>query len=446
MTRAQFRESLLDKTLAWARGIPLYASLWPEDASLTGMQLLETLPTVDKALVQSSGPESLHPGRVASILLHTTGTSGTPFVRYRSEEELAAIAEYAARVQLAFASERSPNLTTFSLLDPTVHGGSLPSHPGRRVSIGISTPASLMAAMDLLSSEPLFPDQATTPVSLIGRPTQLLVLAVAMQEVGQSLTGRILEVASTGDHLTASTRSALERLLPAARIVNRYGLSEVFGGATQCQLCGFMHFDPHVIPEILSESSDKGDDDGRPPFGELVLTELYPFSQLQPLVRYRTRDMFARHEVPCSSDFGYEFLGRAAAASASVEQTPQLVYAPSRLRDLLESSGDIGRRNLSGAGSGRYFGLTLGEPLADVLVDLGSRRIVIGVALSCSPILYPALSENVATWLRREWPAVDPWLKRFLDEGASLNISTSDVSDSLGPSPLRLRQQMGIGE
>ena len=68
----------------------------------------------------------------------------------------------------------------------------------------------------------------------------------------------------------------------------------------ECVACSHYHFPPSVLPEI------DGDD-----IGELILSSLYPFSQVQLFLRYRTGDLLRRHEI-CSlyDDYGYSFVGR----------------------------------------------------------------------------------------------------------------------------------------
>jgi hypothetical protein len=90
-----------------------------------------------------------------------------------------------------------------------------------------------------------------------------------------------------------------------ARLIERFSLSEIFGGATlRADLDAFV-LDPYVVGEIV-------DEDGRPvaagEAGELVMTELYPLVQMQPLIRYRTGDVVQR--VEGGADLALRWWGR----------------------------------------------------------------------------------------------------------------------------------------
>lgn len=91
-----------------------------------------------------------------------------------------------------------------------------------------------------------------------------------------------------GGYLSAGLASHLRTAFPGATIVERYSLAEIFGGATRTQASGSFVSDPHVLGEVLDEQ-DRAVDHGA--VGELTLTELYPFVQMQPLIRYRTGDL-----------------------------------------------------------------------------------------------------------------------------------------------------------
>ena len=87
-----------------------------------------------------------------------------------------------------------------------------------------------------------------------------------------------------------------------------YGLSEVVGSESRsCPVCGAYHFFQPVITEVVDLVSGVPIQDG---VGELLLTELTPYAQLQLLVRYRTGDLVEIAPRCMISPFGIRFRGR----------------------------------------------------------------------------------------------------------------------------------------
>jgi hypothetical protein len=103
-------------------------------------------------------------------------------------------------------------------------------------------------------------------------------------------------VVSYSQYLTENWRRRLEDTW-GAPVVDRFGISEVFSGASQCLNCGWYHFEPFVIPEVIGRNSCEVLLEGA---GLLALTALFPFQQAQPLVRYLTGDLVdVTHELSC---------------------------------------------------------------------------------------------------------------------------------------------------
>src|SRR5262249_30793939 len=106
-------------------------------------------------------------------------------------------------------------------------------------------------------------------------------------EYPNGLETHLKYLVSFGEYVTAKWRSAYAEIW-GCPLIDRYSLSEVFGGATQSPVCGWYHFDPFVIPEVVSNRTKKPIAEG---IGYLLLTALYPFQEAQPLVRYFTGDL-----------------------------------------------------------------------------------------------------------------------------------------------------------
>jgi phenylacetate-coenzyme A ligase PaaK-like adenylate-forming protein len=90
----------------------------------------------------------------------------------------------------------------------------------------------------------------------------------------------------TGDYLSQAQRAYLGSF-GGATVVNRYSLTEAVGGATELGGESDFRFDPQIVPDL----------DFLPRDGlhaaELRITVLYPFLQAQPLIRYKTDDVFS---------------------------------------------------------------------------------------------------------------------------------------------------------
>jgi hypothetical protein len=104
-------------------------------------------------------------------------------------------------------------------------------------------------------------------------------------------------VQTYGAFLTDRWRRRLSSTF-GSRIVNSYGVSEVIAGvAAECEACGWFHFPPTVIAEVIDPfSPSRLIPEG---YGELVLTALLPFNAYQPMIRFRTGDIVRVQQATC---------------------------------------------------------------------------------------------------------------------------------------------------
>jgi hypothetical protein len=136
---------------------------------------------------------------------------------------------------------------------------------------------------------------------------QMLFLTSYLLEHG--IDPREFEIKSinvVGGYLTKRGREYLHNVWGAI-IFDRFSLTESAGGATRCHSCGHFHLDPHVIGEVLDSDTDEPLIEG---IGRLVLTQLYPFVQMQPLIRYDTGDLVRRIQSDCHRALTFEFAGK----------------------------------------------------------------------------------------------------------------------------------------
>ncbi len=92
-----------------------------------------------------------------------------------------------------------------------------------------------------------------------------------------------------GQYISAVWRRRYTEYWGAA-VVDRFALSEAFGGATEDPETGWYLFDPCCFPEVVALDTRRRISEG---IGELLLTPLFPFQQGLPLIRYATGDLVA---------------------------------------------------------------------------------------------------------------------------------------------------------
>ncbi|WP_410539947.1 hypothetical protein [Streptomyces sp. KL2] len=334
----RFRSRLLGPTLESAREIPFYARHW-EGRELS----LEQLPTVTKKQLLDDLASTLRPGGVPANVGHSTGTTGRPFFRVRGREEIKAYSEYLRSVRTATAAHRGrpvPPMLQISGAPITIHGSVLPVETDdMRLAVDLFSTEGLAASVDLLTSPSLALLGEGFQRVLSASPGGAILLTQELIQRGTPTRELGIEVISVYNSALLPGQRALLREHWEARLVERFSMSEVLGGATLCYDCGHHHLDPVVVAEVLRTDGDEPATD----VGELVLTELHPFSQLQPMIRYRTGDIVRRAQSPClPNELTFDYVGRARASVLcdgelllgeievleAVEDVPGLAHAP----------------------------------------------------------------------------------------------------------------------
>ncbi|MER7674457.1 hypothetical protein ABTY61_39175 [Kitasatospora sp. NPDC096128] len=346
--KTRIRNKLVPGTIEHARAIPYYRELWADRPGATAVGTvadLTALPVVGKYEPAGGMAVVGHPDRTPSVLMHSSGTTGHPFTRYRSAEEVQELSALLSSLN-ARARERMDEarpIVHLSTISKRHHGNSIGALAVERsVTLGLLSERDLVKALGLLRRPQLFPDLTDPLIQLSGTPDDLVVLAHAVQEAGLLDQLRPRTVTALADYLTDGHRDFLAACFPDARIVHRYSLSEVVGGATRCERCGLFHFDVHVVPQVLSLDGEQSLTSG---VGRLVLTELFPFSQYQPFIRYDTGDLVEVFESPCEpGEVSVALVGRRAhipLVEHAGRQVP--VFRPIALRGALESLPELQR-------------------------------------------------------------------------------------------------------
>jgi phenylacetate-coenzyme A ligase PaaK-like adenylate-forming protein len=149
-------------------------------------------------------------------------------------------------------------------------------------------------------------------------------------------------IAPTGWLITRHLWKLLEDLW-GSTIVDRFCVPEVHGDAKFCKLCKGYHFDFTVIPEVVHPLTLLPIKDG---IGALILTDLYPFNQARPLIRYWIGDFFEIKSARCNlNEPSYIFKGRTIHTIYWVdgEKVYYLLF-PTDVVQILDEFPDIARK------------------------------------------------------------------------------------------------------
>ena len=420
--KSRLRERLLPRTLEHAREIPYYRELWGESAVHDGDGLAD-LPVIGKAAPAGGAAAVRHPGLTPAVLLHSSGTTGAPFVRYRSQEEIAAFSELLQRLSDGARQRMGDDrpIVHFTTISKRHHGGVLNVVAvDRTVTLSLMNDKDLAKAVALLGRPEFFPGLKDPVVQFSGSPDDLVILAHTLARSGLNEALAPRTVTAVADYLSELQRAYLADVFPTARIVERYTMSEVAGGATRCPSCRLLHFDAHVRPEVVSLDSDRPVTEG---VGRMVFTELYPFSQYQPLVRYDTGDLV--EAVPGGGDscepgeLSAGMVGRRALTPLVSHRGRTVpVFRPIPLREALEASPAVARAPMYG-GMRLYDVIPGSAPLCrPEFVPGAPDRLELTVVTAFAPHLYPDHTEAVRAELASAVLAGCPELAELVRDGA----------------------------
>lgn len=223
----------------------------------------------------------------AALVSHTTGTTGQVTWRHRTQREAAVIAHLFGR------GETTQGQSPFGIaIRYHRHGMEMPM-PGRStmVAVSLSEDVDLHQIVELLEVGAVLHGVRRHPEILAGGGMDVALIAHALVSCGMTEPAARIKQVFVGGHLPAAIRASISTALPNAAISSHYSLAEVFGGASATADGSEYLTEAHVIAEVL-------DEDGAPTpegsLGELAFTEVFPFVQAQPLVRYLTGDIVER--------------------------------------------------------------------------------------------------------------------------------------------------------
>jgi phenylacetate-coenzyme A ligase PaaK-like adenylate-forming protein len=300
---------LLDRTLAHAREHTRYYRRgafrdWRPRAYDEAPDL-DRLPLLRRETVVEHFEEFLADDVTLRSVCHTSGTTGTPLDLYKSHEEIEFLqAYYRELIRPAVESMASRPLV---LLLPNVnHGVPVPMPSVGMTFVGGVTDDTLIQDARRLLGQTFRRKGYDSRISILtGLPHHVLLLTSYLMEQGvdpRELGLRSITV--TGGFLSMNWIGFLEEAWGC--IVNdRFTLTEAIGGASRVPGTDIFELDPHLVGEVVDPDTERRTDH---PVGLLVLTNLYPFVQMQPFIRYTVGDLVRRvpHHVPLR----FQFLGK----------------------------------------------------------------------------------------------------------------------------------------
>lgn len=217
--------------------------------------------------------------------VHTGGSSGRPLVFPKTAAEENFIHDFFSRARIGREAElvRGIRFTT------PYHGHETPVPvPAWFHKISVFDRGGFNFARKLLSRSWDAPGVAEECTVIAG--AERFVRAFTLDCESSGLDGTATQIAfllTNGQYISAVWRRRYAKYW-GATVVDRFALTEAFGGATEDPATQWYLFDPYCFPEVVALDTRQPISEG---IGELVLTPLYPFQQGLPLIRYATGDL-----------------------------------------------------------------------------------------------------------------------------------------------------------
>jgi phenylacetate-coenzyme A ligase PaaK-like adenylate-forming protein len=338
------KRKFFELTLSNALKTPFYQAHWSQiDLKKVTVDSLHKLPLVTKDEIRNAGPSAQIREGLRANEVFTMGTTGVPLVTVRGEREQKFIRQYFNSLH-----DKKPahaKLLRGLKINNPYHGSHI-AVPARIHChrIGIYDIGSFSHGRKVLTNLHSDENVESHCTMLIGLERCLRAFTTDTQRLfPQGLRTHLDYVISYGEYLTQKWRRLFEETW-TCKVVDKFSLSEVFGGATQSPICGWLHFDPFVIPEVVSLNTLESITEG---IGVLVLTTLYPFQEAQPLIRYITNDLVEVTHTNSSKSgvLAIKPLGRAQ-YGVPLLGTDRWLLTPASILEVIDAAPEIKRRPL----------------------------------------------------------------------------------------------------
>lgn len=435
----KLRKDLLPPTLKNAVGLAFYQELW-RDVPLDAIQELcdlHRLPTVDKAKYSASFMFDRQSLANSALITHTTGTTGELTWRHRTSSEAAVIQQL-----FGLANRRQDDVNSHPTPLALVvqygrHGMGMPM-PGtaRCFPIALSDDVELNQALATLSASFHFGDGDLRPTILAGGVHHLAILAQAWLERGgrkETLSFKVLQVLGYTD---PGLYAFLMDVFDGPELLENYSMTEIFGSASRRWPSRFFVLDPHVIGEVVDEDGLSVEVGG---VGELTLTELYPFVQGQPLIRYRTGDIVKLVSNDDQQGMRFELWGRRQTCiGLDVCGRKEWVLGFTQIADWISRNPMCARSSVRPHLS--VSDTNLGEPCCALSWNSVAHEIDLAVGVAFNPWLHPEAASRLVnefcTMLRDSAPG--------LRAGPAIRLSLHGVPKPVSDFPLYCRDNPGL--
>ncbi len=338
--RNVLQKFLLERTLNHARRHTIYyrqnayaelLSTKPEDPPV-----LDNLPLLRRATVVENFDDFIADDVTIRSVCHTSGTTGTPLDLYKSHEEIAFIQAYYVHLFRPIVASL-PSLPLVMTLPNMHHGVPVPM-PGIGMSFvaGVTDDTLIKDACRVLQTTFHLKGYDSRISILSGLDHHILLLTSYLIE--QGINPRDLKL--SGVTITGGfvARNWIQFLADSwgCMVNDRFTLTEAIGGASRMHGTDVFEIDPHLVAELVDPDTENP---ATTPVGLLVLTNLYPFVQMQPLIRYTVGDLIRR--IPSDGPMRFQFLGKVKNCISWVrEGRREWLLFSARLNDLLNQLPD----------------------------------------------------------------------------------------------------------
>ncbi len=391
---------------------------------------LESIPVLRRETVVENFDDFIADDVTVRSVCHTSGTTGTPLELYKSFEEIDFIQRYYWLLFKPLVDSMESRPLVFSM--PNVnHGVPVPMPSIGMTFVGGVTDDTLVADACRVLHSTFRHRSYDSRVSIVtGLPHHVLLLTSYLHE--QGIDPRSLElrgVTITGGFLATNWIEFLAESW-GCLVHDRFTLTEAIGGASRIPLTDVYELDPHIVGEIVDPDADEPADD---PVGLLVLTNLFPFVQMQPLIRYTVGDLVRK--VPGPGPLRFQFLGKARNCVSWVRNgRREWLLFSTALNEIVSRFPDVNVHEwFSNVRS--LHDRTIGSmPIVSVTHDLESERPAIRVAVELR--YAPHTRRARVDELRK---AIVGWLRQTPDTALALRVDRGELAldvELVGPGAL----------
>jgi len=295
-------QASLQLTLQNAARHPYYIELWGSNVchDVTRLGFLECLdllnylpPTPKEALRSELYPQPMPDDYIVAIG-HTSGTTGIPINWCRTASESRAALSIRMKEAETNLGMRRPTKAIGIRAYPPFHGvPNPPFDPSLDHTYFIDCAVFEESAFErfkaLLLQQfhmPGFEDRvsvlATSPQIFVPLTEGLIAAGISAEDL------KVRRLEMFGGYLNAVFASFLTDYWKDTLFVNTYSMSEVQRGGVVCGKCGYIHFPPHIHPQVVNLNDNAMIFQGE---GLLAVTVLLPFGTAQPLIKYLNGDI-----------------------------------------------------------------------------------------------------------------------------------------------------------